>query len=411
MGNKTSKSGGTFSSSSGARRVPDDDSMGCGPSVGSGSNNNNNNNNNKNQHQPVVVQGELVMTGGAGTGVYDMNNDGYADGYGHTAVADVASLAELFPTWETSALADVLSTCHGDLNLAVSTVFEWSKADHDGPPRDGYTAGSHKRRRRSTVQVAPPSEPCPAAPIARPAYDAFMSHHLVSNTRPTTASSAVSSLKTATRLIARARLAKQVVAQRNCGSAHAYSENWGVAHLRSYSQEEREEDLIRSHMSREEKIEDGLRLLEQRLAFLRLRTITMEDDGNCQFRALSHELYGHQRWHAEVRRRAMDWMVSHPESYSAFVGDAAEWERYATNMGRSRTWGDELTLRAAAEAFGVVVHVVTTEKQNWLLHYGTNSAGGGAGAGGGDGAAAAGRQLFLCYVSPIHYNVVAPRME
>lgn len=36
---------------------------------------------------------------------------------------------------------------------------------------------------------------------------------------------------------------------------------------------------------------------------------------------------------------------------------------------RDKTWGDELTLRAAADSFGVEIHVITTEKENYLLQY------------------------------------------
>ncbi|CAM9405351.1 unnamed protein product, partial [Heterosigma akashiwo] len=38
-------------------------------------------------------------------------------------------------------------------------------------------------------------------------------------------------------------------------------------------------------------------------------------------------------------------------------------------MRKSRTWGDELTLRAVAEEYGVRVHVMTSTEENWYLHY------------------------------------------
>ena len=50
-----------------------------------------------------------------------------------------------------------------------------------------------------------------------------------------------------------------------------------------------------------------------------------------------------------------------------------------------------------------VVHVVTTEHENWLLHYSPDSL---AMA---DGRPPPGtRECFLAYVSPIHYNVIEP---
>merc|ERR1711862_357926 len=105
----------------------------------------------------------------------------------------------------------------------------------------------------------------------------------------------------------------------------------------------------------------GKHLLNQRLDFLKLKLVIMEDDGNCQFRALSHELYGHQQWHATVRALVVEHMRINPEQYSMYIGTDAEWQQYLQKMAMSRTWGDELTLRAAVDVFGVTVHCVTSE--------------------------------------------------
>lgn len=153
------------------------------------------------------------------------------------------------------------------------------------------------------------------------------------------------------------------------------------------------EELIH-RMTREEKIEEGLKLLQQRCEFAKLRVIHMEDDGNCQFRALAHELFGSQKHHDVVRSKVLEHMRAHEDEYSMYVGDTADWEAYLAKMSRTRCWGDELTVRAASDAFGVVIHVVTTEHDNWLLHYGSDNVGPGV------------RECFLAYVSPIHYNVV-----
>ena len=55
--------------------------------------------------------------------------------------------------------------------------------------------------------------------------------------------------------------------------------------------------------------------------------------------------------------------------FGIFFETATEFDDYLADMGRSRTWGDELTLRAAVEAFGCVAHVVTSEPANWYLVY------------------------------------------
>ena len=88
-------------------------------------------------------------------------------------------------------------------------------------------------------------------------------------------------------------------------------------------------------------------------------------------------------------------------------------------MARDRTWGDELTLRAAVEAFGCVAHVVTSEAQNWYLVYTPE-------APPPDGVAALAaklckgsklslparkKEVFINYISPIHYNAVRAQVS
>ena len=175
-----------------------------------------------------------------------------------------------------------------------------------------------------------------------------------------------------------------------------------VALVRGPSAVERDAAQARSSFSREDAIADGLKLLRQRAAHVKVKVVHMEDDGNCQFRSLAQELYGDQKYHGTVRERVVARLTSHSLEYSFYIGDDDEWRRYLAKMATSRTWGDELTLRAACDEYGVVVHVVTTEHENWLLHYSPDSL---AMA---DGRPPPGtRECFLAYVSPIHYNVIA----
>jgi len=103
-----------------------------------------------------------------------------------------------------------------------------------------------------------------------------------------------------------------------------------------------------------------------RLRSLGLASVEMEGDGNCQFRAIADQLFGSQSHHAFVRSLAVGHMKTvAADFFSIYFESEAEFNAYLKDMGRSRTWGDELTLRACVEAFGCVAHVITSEAANW----------------------------------------------
>lgn len=64
-----------------------------------------------------------------------------------------------------------------------------------------------------------------------------------------------------------------------------------------------------------------------------------------QFRAISHELYGTEEGHADVRAIAVAHMADSPDDFQPFVTDEA-WDAYLARMSRTSEWGDHLTLQA-----------------------------------------------------------------
>jgi hypothetical protein len=145
---------------------------------------------------------------------------------------------------------------------------------------------------------------------------------------------------------------------------------------------------------RVKRIRNGKLLLEQRLTFRRLQSVSTQADGNCQFRALSSELFGSDEHHLKVRTVAVAWLAEHGATYSGFVGDEAEWWDYLGRMREAGEWGDELTLRAVSDAYGVVIHVVTSERDHFNIVYEPQEA------------KPPHRHAFLAYVAPVHYNSV-----
>jgi hypothetical protein len=149
--------------------------------------------------------------------------------------------------------------------------------------------------------------------------------------------------------------------------------------------------------------------IEARLRPLALEMVIMEGDGNCQFRALADQLFGSQIHHKAVRAAAMAHMVAHRDYFSMFF-DGPEFARYTKDMQKSRTWGDELTLRAAVEAFGCKAYVITSDEANWYLAYTAETARDEAALGRALGRSLKppriGKEVFISYVSPIHYNAI-----
>jgi len=56
-------------------------------------------------------------------------------------------------------------------------------------------------------------------------------------------------------------------------------------------------------------VDDELQEFMEALKSQGLEMVFMEGDGNCLFRAMSHQLFGDPDMHGEVRRCCMDFMV------------------------------------------------------------------------------------------------------
>ena len=155
--------------------------------------------------------------------------------------------------------------------------------------------------------------------------------------------------------------------------------------------------------TREQRIFAGIELLSQRMRHLHLQQVVMRDDGNCQFRSLAHQLFGNEdRYHAAVRAKIVDYLQQHASDYNFYFESESEWKRYLKTMAQSGTWGDEMTLTAAASVFGCAVHVLTSEQENYYLCYHPNN----NDKGESKKDATACPDVFLAYISPIHYNSV-----
>ncbi|CBZ25321.1 conserved hypothetical protein [Leishmania mexicana MHOM/GT/2001/U1103] len=122
--------------------------------------------------------------------------------------------------------------------------------------------------------------------------------------------------------------------------------------------------------AREQIIRVGVQRLYQRLNELRLVVYRVRNDGNCQFRAISHQLLGNEDYHDIIRSQIVSYMrAARARSFDYYFESPAHADVYYNNLAKSGSWGDELSLRAASDCLYVNIHVLSSEERNCYITY------------------------------------------
>ncbi|KAJ4882405.1 Cysteine proteinases superfamily protein [Raphanus sativus] len=147
--------------------------------------------------------------------------------------------------------------------------------------------------------------------------------------------------------------------------------------------------------SEDEQISDHGRL-SQRLQLYGLVENKIQGDGNCQFRALSDQLYRSPQHHDAVREQVVNQLAYNREMYEGYVPMA--FNDYLKTMKRNGEWGDHVTLQAAADWFGVRMFVITSFKDTCYIeilpHLQKSN-----------------RLICLSFWAEVHYNSIYPEGE
>tara|TARA_B100000519_G_scaffold133079_1_gene115026 strand:- start:115 stop:1860 length:1746 start_codon:yes stop_codon:yes gene_type:complete len=109
------------------------------------------------------------------------------------------------------------------------------------------------------------------------------------------------------------------------------------------------------------------RLLEK-LKERGLREVQVLGDGNCQFRALSEQLYGNEARHKEIRARVVEHLRDNETKYAGFV--EGTYKEYVDKMSRDRSWGDDKTLQVFANIHFLRIEIYTDydyeDEKKWI---------------------------------------------
>ena len=96
-------------------------------------------------------------------------------------------------------------------------------------------------------------------------------------------------------------------------------------------------------------------VLEQRLGCFQLRPFHVGGDGDCFFRAVSHQLYGNSERHLEVR-------ADNPERFIE-CNTGNSWLEYLNTMSMQGTWTDAIIIQAVADKLKLKLIIAETDER------------------------------------------------
>ncbi|XP_022983350.1 OTU domain-containing protein DDB_G0284757-like isoform X2 [Cucurbita maxima] len=129
--------------------------------------------------------------------------------------------------------------------------------------------------------------------------------------------------------------------------------------------------------------------LLQRLNVYGLHEVKVSGDGNCQFRALSDQLYKSPEYHKHVRKDIVKQLKDCRSLYEGYV--PMKFSRYYKKMAKSGEWGDHVTLQAAADKFAAKICLLTSFRDTCFIEIVPQSQ-------------TPKRELWLSFWSEVHYN-------
>ncbi|KAJ0469834.1 putative ubiquitinyl hydrolase 1 [Helianthus annuus] len=137
---------------------------------------------------------------------------------------------------------------------------------------------------------------------------------------------------------------------------------------------------------------DHQRLLD-RLQLYQLVESKVQGDGNCQFRALSDQVYRTAEHHKFVRQQIVNQLKLHADIYEGYV--PMPYSDYLKNMAKAGEWGDHVTLQAAADLYGIKIFVITSFKDTCYIEIVPS-------------VQRSNRVIFLSFWAEVHYNSILP---
>ncbi|CAF1348001.1 unnamed protein product [Rotaria magnacalcarata] len=89
--------------------------------------------------------------------------------------------------------------------------------------------------------------------------------------------------------------------------------------------------------------------LDEQLSDINLKIIKIQGDGNCFFRAISHQLCRNESNHKTIRSTTINYLIENKDKFAPFIDDTdSTIDNYIERMSRNGTYADYLAVSAAA---------------------------------------------------------------
>mmetsp|Transcript_12293 Transcript_12293/g.14691 ORF Transcript_12293/g.14691 Transcript_12293/m.14691 type:complete len:192 (+) Transcript_12293:95-670(+) len=134
--------------------------------------------------------------------------------------------------------------------------------------------------------------------------------------------------------------------------------------------------------------------LQETLDVYCLKERVVEGDGNCQFRALSDQLYHEQDQHRAVRQSIVEQLQMGADKYRDYVPQ--DYKSYVTGMSQDGCWGDHVTLQACADRYGMPIYLITSYDTDNVIQVVPETT-------------TSDSALWLSFWAEIHYNSIVPK--
>ena len=104
----------------------------------------------------------------------------------------------------------------------------------------------------------------------------------------------------------------------------------------------------------------SMSVLTTRLARIGRKPVNIIGDGNCFFRSISHQLFGTEDCHLQIRALAIQHLINCPEHFVEY-NTHQPWLQYLQSMFRLGTWVDHIIVQAVANAQNLRINITKSE--------------------------------------------------